>query len=296
MAATGCLFTFYTLTPLHAGSGDSTGVVDLPVQREKHTEYPVVYSSSMKGSLKWFFHNDPNSEAIFGGEDERKGSGQMVFTDAKILLFPVRSSEGVFKWATCPFVLERLQRDLKFLGISLNTLTVNPKPTDAAGFGWKDIPKLLLEDFVIDVSNESSVMGTLFSQIKILLSSLEPAELEERFVLVSDNVFKTLVTTATQVIARNVLDETTKTSKNLWYEEVVPADAVFYTIMKPTYRDDGATLLNAFVAKVQDEIFQIGGNETIGYGFVKMSANLAAEASKIPSATVGKEASDATAK
>ena len=54
MSDNGSLFTFYTLTPLHAGAGDSAGAIDLPVQREKHTEYPAVYSSAMKGSLRCF--------------------------------------------------------------------------------------------------------------------------------------------------------------------------------------------------------------------------------------------------
>lgn len=87
-------------------------------------------------------------------------------------------------------------------------------------------------------------------------------------------MFKTLVTTATQIIARNVLDNDTKKSKNLWYEEVVPADAVFYTIMKPAYRgsEDVVRILSN---KVSGQIMQIGGNETIGYGFVNVSKDIA---------------------
>ena len=36
-------------TSLHAGSGSDLGIVDLPIQREKHTNYPKVEASGIKG-------------------------------------------------------------------------------------------------------------------------------------------------------------------------------------------------------------------------------------------------------
>ena len=36
-------------TPLHAGSGSDLGAVDLPIQRERHTDFPKVEGSSVKG-------------------------------------------------------------------------------------------------------------------------------------------------------------------------------------------------------------------------------------------------------
>jgi len=80
------------------------------------------------------------------------------------------------------------------------------------------------------------------------------------------------VTTATQIIARNVLHKETKKSKNLWYEEVIPSDAMFYTLMKSTYKGNEA--ISKLVSGISGCLLQIGGNETIGYGFVKMSKNL----------------------
>ncbi|MDI6808645.1 MAG: type III-B CRISPR module RAMP protein Cmr4 [Candidatus Eisenbacteria bacterium] len=280
MPSGGCLFTFYTLTSLHAGAGESTAAVDLAIQREKHTEYPVVYSSSMKGSLRWHFQckGHANIDQIFGSKDEKDGSGQVVFTDAKILFFPVRSSEGVFKWVTCPFVLNRLfDRDLLFLGNGADHVEFSGPP-DATGIGFGGGPEttLLLEDFPIKVGNNSTKYATLKSYLKKLLEEfVDENTIWERLIIVSNNVFKTLVTSSTQVIARNEIDYATKTSKNLWYEEVVPADAVFYTIMTPTYRDNG--VIADLAEHTSTQIMQIGGNETIGYGFVRMSANLAGQ-------------------
>ncbi|KKO18866.1 MAG: type III-B CRISPR module RAMP protein Cmr4 [Candidatus Brocadia sp.] len=279
MSDNGSLFTFYALTPLHAGAGDSAGAIDLTVQREKHTEYPVVFSSAMKGSLRCFFEWDGPSEtdinAIFGteGNDQRdSASGKVVFTDAKILLFPVRSSEGVFKWITCPFVIERLKRDLQFIGISRNEAAADNIAFRSPAYA----SRVILEDFPVAVADGSASSSALFAFLKSLtVPHFFPEDIfRQRLIIVADDIFKTLVTTATQVIARNVLDNDTKKSKNLWYEEVVPADAVFYTIMKPAYRGSDDVMLK-LCAKIAGRILQIGGNETIGYGFVKMSHNIA---------------------
>lgn len=49
--ATAMLY-LYVETPLHAGSGSSVGVVDLPIQRERVTGYPLVQASGIKGKLR----------------------------------------------------------------------------------------------------------------------------------------------------------------------------------------------------------------------------------------------------
>lgn len=131
-------------TSLHPGSGTALGVVDLPVQRERHTQWPLIPGSALKGILrdacrekaKWQFQDDgddkPEKErrtrrqkanekdgmlvAAFGpGKISGEASthaGAISVCDARILAFPVRSLKGVFAWVTCPAVLERLARDL----------------------------------------------------------------------------------------------------------------------------------------------------------------------------------------
>ena len=61
------------------------------------------------------------------------------------------------------------------------------------------------------------------------------------------------------IIARNVLEN--GESKNLWYEQVLPAETVLYTIIQ----EEGEELANA----LDGQIVQIGGNATIGYGYCK---------------------------
>ncbi|MFH1897525.1 MAG: type III-B CRISPR module RAMP protein Cmr4 [Candidatus Desantisbacteria bacterium] len=128
---------------------------------------------------------------------------------------------------------------------------------------------VILEDFPITVTGETQVLDFIDT---FTSPHFDTATLKNRLIIVSDDVFKTLVTTATQIIARNVLNDDTKKSENLWYEEVVPADALFYTIMKPTFK--GNESITNLEKGINGQILQIGGNETIGYGLVKMSGNL----------------------
>lgn len=63
------------------------------------------------------------------------------------------------------------------------------------------------------------------------------------------------------VIARNVLEN--GRSANLWYEQVIPAETVFYAVIQ----EEGEELSNALDGK----IIQIGANATIGYGYCRFT-------------------------
>ena len=149
----GCFFTFYTLTPLHAGAGASAGAIDLPVERERHTQYPCVYASGMKGALREYFRRRKlKTDDIFGMEGSEIAAGNVVFTDAKMLLFPTRSSAGVFKWVTCPFVIKRFYRDAAFIDRSFGKGNTAVAVTGYSGLACESYPgTLILEDFPIKV-------------------------------------------------------------------------------------------------------------------------------------------------
>jgi CRISPR-associated protein Cmr4 len=40
-------------TSIHAGAGQALSVIDLPIQRESHTQFPVIFGSSLKGALRF---------------------------------------------------------------------------------------------------------------------------------------------------------------------------------------------------------------------------------------------------
>ena len=123
-------FVIKVVTPLHAGSGQDLGIVDLPIQRERHTSYPKIEASGLKGSIRDHFRNSQKTEKkdidiIFGPEKSGDHAGALGFTDAKILLFPVKSAKGLFAWITCNDVLNKFKTDLRYI----NFLTVLPATT-----------------------------------------------------------------------------------------------------------------------------------------------------------------------
>ena len=54
------ILSLYAISPCHVGSGSSVGVVDLPIQRERHTNWPVIQASGMKGALRAHFERFKN--------------------------------------------------------------------------------------------------------------------------------------------------------------------------------------------------------------------------------------------
>src|SRR6266566_231428 len=116
----------YTETPLHAGAGSGLSSIDLPIQRERATQYPMIQGSGIKGKLRASFEGnreDLTSEAremvdIVFGPPSTSGTGSdhagaLVAGDARILLFPVRSLNGVFAYTTSYDVLSRFKRDIE---------------------------------------------------------------------------------------------------------------------------------------------------------------------------------------
>ncbi|RMG22669.1 MAG: type III-B CRISPR module RAMP protein Cmr4, partial [Methanobacteriota archaeon] len=64
---------FICNTPTHVGSGSELGVVDLPIQRERHTGFPKFEASSIKGSLREAIERQTN------GNDDAWEKIQRVF-------------------------------------------------------------------------------------------------------------------------------------------------------------------------------------------------------------------------
>jgi CRISPR-associated protein Cmr4 len=103
-----------TRTPLHVGSGASVGAIDQPIQRERHTGFPVIPASSLKGSFADHWNEglaldkDGNtvrgvSEAawLFGSNDANQAAaGALLFSEARLLAFPIRSAKGGYAWIT----------------------------------------------------------------------------------------------------------------------------------------------------------------------------------------------------
>src|SRR5579883_3032511 len=118
----------HALSALHAGTGQGSGTIDLPIAREKATGLPYLPGSSLKGTLRTHCAEEKRKE-IFGSENAEGGfanAGMIQISDQRLLLLPVRSLAGTFAWVTSPYVLRRLKRDLAELGIEQGMLPEIP--------------------------------------------------------------------------------------------------------------------------------------------------------------------------
>lgn len=296
----------YALSPCHAGSGSSMGVVDLPIQRERHTNWPVIQASGVKGAFRANFDLFKNNiadddkaqiqqfekltDSIFGSSSSKASdksgyAGSFSISDAKILAYPMRSNAAPFVWITCPAILKRLIKDVLFIGKA------------APVFVWKDIETLLsgdntgskafklhgsfgehkdilLEDYQVRLESDNSPIAGLQQLVSEYMISAE------RLLLVSDEVFDYGVSDCTQITAKISIDSTTGTTLDgsLRYQEELPADTIMYSVVcwgdtKNSIEDQlkAETIKKFICEQVIEKYIQIAGDETLGRGIFELS-------------------------
>ena len=297
-----CLIFVYALTPMHPGTGTSLGVVDLPVQRERMTGYPIVQGSSLKGVLraKAMELNGKRNGCIltvFGPETDAASdhAGCLSLTDARVLAFPVRSVAGVFAWITCPGVLARLGRDAVLAGIEM-PWKVPGKPGRgkalvAGGcscFVDDAKSKVVLEEYEFETSEDLEVQAVAEWAADVALPGDEAYDfwrkkLKNDLIVLSDDDFVDFVRTATEVVSRTRLNYETKTVESgaLWSEEFLPSETIMYSVAiadKP-FANKGKCEQIATAHDVIDwltglegiQTVQIGADETVGKGLCRLT-------------------------
>lgn len=290
MRENGIMLGLFAETPLHPGTGSTTGVVDLPVQRDRHTDFPIIQASGIKGAMREAAERekgknkvnqiitDAEINIIFGPANSDH-AGALAITDSRILAFPVRSLINVYVWVTCPAVLSRLKRDAALLKFPFNNICELAVDKEKALISNESAlsEELILEEllFTIDPSKKPDVSNCITEILKFVPANGVYATVRQKMkkdlVVIHDDDFTHLVKNATQVSARIVLKEN-KTSDNLWYEESIPSDTLFYTLLMASKPRGGNSIAdaNGVLTKVKDVVkdyLQIGGNETVGMGW-----------------------------
>ena len=246
-------------TSIHPGAERGMGVVDLPVAREAATHYPVLVGSSLKGALR------DKAEATgmdvvkrFGRRDQ---AGDLLVSDGRLLLLPVRSLTASYRWATCPHLLERYRRDLARAGMASTVTIPDVKSRQALAAGGAD---LFLEERQFTISGEPGI--DLVEAIKpLVLHEETQSRLAARIVVLHDDDFAWFARYGLSIQARNELADGTKKSQNLWYEETLPPDTILYALVMG--RDDDAVDVLDTLFPDDNPYLQAGGNETVGHGW-----------------------------
>ena len=217
------LMFIHCLTATHPGSGTALGVVDLPVQRERHTQWPTIPGSTLKGVLRAeSAARDSNWTHTAFGSPVSNGSahaGALSISDARLLAFPVRSLKGVFAWTTCPAVLDRLRRDLALVGGPFSRfpetrgVSGNDALCPAQSPLLIDGKAMLLEEFDFTRSADDAGVADWVAD-NALSDGATAARLRSNLVVLPDDSFVHFVRHATDVSARIGLDHEKRTVKD----------------------------------------------------------------------------------
>ncbi|GIK29981.1 MAG: type III-B CRISPR module RAMP protein Cmr4 [Chloroflexi bacterium] len=279
----------YTESALHAGTGASVSAVDLPIQRETNTQYPMVQGSGVKGALRSHYVGDLADE-LFGPEpstdqnNSPKHAGAISVGDAQIVLFPVRSLMGVFAYVTCAHALARLAREID----DFPALPAEPA-TGNALVGSNPTVKVnqqhvVLDEFTFKVEHSSVVTKIAEWLVGNALPQGDEYRywrdtLAGRLVILPDTDFRDFALNSTQISTHVRLDSAKKTVKDgaLWTTESVPSDALFASSVIVRKSRKGNSTLNS-VSAVSGKLtagfetgrIQLGGDETTGAGVVAL--------------------------
>lgn len=239
-------------TPLHVGSGTELGLVDMPIQREKHTGFPKIESSGIKGVIRTDFNQDKTYKSytniLFGPEDDgSKFAGSLQFTDAKILFFPVKTAKGTFGWITCPFILSRFKNDLEVNDVNTNDIKINEEYIKLGIEANKEFViankesnliikrensmYILLEEFGYKViNNDTNILNKVNKLIeKMDLNKYIKDKLKRDIIIVNDDVFSYFLDMSTEINTRiRIGKDGVVEEGGLFTEEYVPEETIMY--------------------------------------------------------------------
>lgn len=297
----GIPFVVYAITSLHVGMGRSSGVVDLPIQRDPQG-FPIIFSSTFKGALKQHcgtVNNAINNNGridcskakvcccLFGGEGvggegETDVTSVVSISDLYPLAIPVPSLDKGYVYLTSRYLISTItdlfkavnyEEGVKFLS-SIDPREGKVTQVDEATVGTDiKVPLVKVPSSLLDtLSNLGSIANKLKEGIAVEEDDRKAVFEIERGII---------------KYTRNRINMSTKTvlSGSLWTEEYLPHGSIFAGIMflntprRNKYCNDdkdkicdyecARQRLNEFI-KDKEFYLNVGGKETIGKGIVKV--------------------------
>ncbi|MGC8643853.1 MAG: type III-B CRISPR module RAMP protein Cmr4, partial [Isosphaeraceae bacterium] len=240
-----CLF-LYLESSLRVGSGEPGEEIDLPIQREAATGYPMVPGSSLKGVLRGRARAQdapPELLALLGSEPESDEAQPscIVLSDSLPLLLPVRALTGLFAWVTSLETLSRFARDLTVYGVkNLKPPKLPVLAPDTASVALESpllgtAKNLVLEDLCFPVKADEEI-GTLGTWLAENAFPDDPVyqfwreRVGRGVVVLPEPAYRHFALHGTQVQQRIRIDPHTGTAAegSLWSEEFLPPETLLY--------------------------------------------------------------------
>lgn len=251
------------LTNMHVGTGEASfGIVDRHVQKDAITELPTIHASSLKGAVRE--HCSQNGmdqetiDSIFGSSES---PGQFRFFDAHLLARPMRSLKRPYYYVVSPQTIYQWNETSGRIHFKRQFKISQFPMTNEC---WTD-EKLEDEIEGIPVKQKSE---SYFGDIKSLLKEIGINDNQCNVAIMDDTSYKDV---GLPVIARNRLEN--GESKNLWYEEIVPRESIFYTIIGyPEQLSETMDQLQNYLCHLNENreqisMVHIGSNATVGFGY-----------------------------
>lgn len=297
----------YAISPVHLGAGNATGVIDSPIQRERHTQHPSFAGSGIKGALRHSFAalggDNAHIAALFGPDSKNSihapHAGALSFGDGQLVAFPVRSLRGGYVYATCPLALERARRLLNLAGIALQwptlaavsegsvLVTAAAKPNVLSDEGFLHLEAFEYQAQVSEPLQKVAQDLAEFALPEGITYQFFKEKLARDLVVLADTDFGYFVEHATLVEPHVRINAETGTAEDggLFYVENLPPESLLLAPLLTTQArrpqqgrsDDGgsaseglpAVAVMAQIRTVLDaKVLQIGGDATTGRGLV----------------------------
>ncbi|MCX9157916.1 type III-B CRISPR module RAMP protein Cmr4 [Niveibacterium sp. 24ML] len=282
----------YAVSPVHMGAGQAVGVIDNPIQRERHTGHPCFAGSGIKGAMRHGFKALGGDEAIatrlFGPDAGSPDlhAGALSFGDAQLVALPIRSLRGGYVYATCPQALARAQRLLGLVATSVHwavpelvegqCLIANPALLSNS--------KMHLEAFEYDAKASPDLPKLAESIATQALPASEDyaffrSKLGTDLVVLNDSDFAYFAQHAMLVEPHVRIDAETGTASDggLFYTENLPPESLMIAPLMASQTRSGKDTLPAEAVMAQikavlhGRLLQIGGDATTGRGLVVAS-------------------------
>ena len=255
----------FTRTPLHVGAGASVGAIDQPVIRERHTGFPIIPATSLKGSFADHWNDSLHDEEsdkegnvkrvrvtkggaiaesawLFGSDNDKPAfAGALLFSEARILAFPIRSAKGSYAWITCPLMLQRAKRD----GVIKGGAPTEPKDDEAifksdgplalsVKVKGVDRTQVVLEEYTF--TNTDTYPEALAQELVGLLEDDLFKSISDRLVILSNGMMSHFVCTTCEIAQHVRISDETGTAEEggLFNQENVPSETLFYSVLNAT--------------------------------------------------------------
>ena len=288
----------YAVSPVHMGAGTAAGIVDNPIQRERHTGHPCFAGSGIKGAVRHSFASiggDPALiDQLFGPHSgsDKLHAGAISFGDGQLVAFPIRSLRGGYVYASCPQALARAQRLMGTAGVTLDWAIPDVEEGQCRAVNTKILSqsgKLHLEAFEYDESGSEDGRDGLESIAKDISHRALPVEngyeffrdkIANDFVLLSDTDFGYFAEHATVIEPHVRINDDTGTAADggLFYTENLPPESLMIAplLASATHNADrnnnpptsAADVLPMVSNVIDGRLLQIGGDATTGRGLV----------------------------